>query len=249
MDKFIKVAMIGAESAILAAILLGEYYLSILETALLAAHIYAMLRKSHNEKKDTLLLSRAILSRKMSQTPALTGLNQGSEVSRKLDSMLKKQQLGELNATPDPVETGPYSREFLNLISTWLNSGKSIKKNLELLAERLEYELKLENRFNSKIGGMRALTYAGLAFFLPLFGGISSSILGTSLGLAGSSSVILERNFLACVGIYAALALFINSSFSKPGSGIIERIYSTMPPLVFSSLIMLSTSVYSTSML
>ena len=242
-------AMIGVESVILAAILFGAYYLYIPEVALLAVHIYTMLRKSHNEKKDSLLLSRAILSRKISPILALGDLKQGSEVSRKLYYMLKRQRLGETKAMPDSGDTCPYSRELLNLISTGLNSGKSIKKNLELLAERFEYELKLENRFNSKIGGMRTLTYTGLAFFLPMFGGISSSILGASLGLAGGYPVFFEKSFLACIGVYTALALFISSSFSKPGSGLIDRVYSTMPPVVFSSLIMLFTSVYSASIL
>lgn len=241
--------MMAAESAMLVEILAGRHYLIVPEFALMAAHIYTMLGKSINEKKDSLLLAKAILSRKPGPTFALGDLKQDSEVSRKLGSMLKRQLLGEIEAVPDPRKPGRYARELLNLISTGLNSGKSMKKNLELLADRLEHELKLENRFNSKIGGMRTLTYVGLAFFLPMFGGISSSILGTSLNLAGGSPAAFEQDFLACIGIYIAFALFIGSSFSKPGAGAIERAYSVMPPVLLSCLIMLFTSVYSASIL
>jgi len=156
---------------------------------------------------------------------------------------------GLLQAEVRPCATGnPYEAELGELVAFHLNTGKSIRKALELFCARLEHEIEMENRLNSKASGMKAVTYAGLVFFLPLFGGISASLISASLGAVGYGVLLLQQHFLAAVAAYMMIVLAITFLFDMNAAPF-RKLCSMAFLAAVSMLVLLFTAHYATEIL
>lgn len=163
--------------------------------------------------------------------------------------LLRRHLLGQADLKPDRFSKNAYETELEGMIAFHLNKGKSIRKSLELFCSRLENEINIENRLNAKTGGMRALTYAGLLFFLPLFGGISSSILGASLNTLNGGVRLFQQHFLMAIASYTTMILAINVTLGSPDAGLLKTLSSVVPLAIISILVLVFTAHYATEIL
>jgi hypothetical protein len=244
--------MIAAEIALVFGIFLDGYYLGLLAVPLILFQVYSARKKRGISRKEVLILSRRLLG----------GMNKGEKIRCPSDKrqgngslanlvclLLKKERLGELDAVPNRISGSRQGSELLELVAFHLNTGKEIKKSLALFCKRLENEIEMENRLVAKVGGMQTLTYAGLVFFLPLFGGISSSILGASLNVLNQNALVFQQHFLFIIACYIAIILCISTAFRKPNASLVELLYSVMPLLTVSLSVLCLTAHYATDIL
>lgn len=252
MDKLIKILIIAVEIVLLFGMFFYSYYLGILAVPLISLQIYSAQRKKGVSKKEVLMLSRRILSEidKGKKMELLLKKEKGHDnLTNSVGLLLKRERLGELKASPEKILGSQHGSELLEMVAFRLNTGKEIKKNLTLFCRRLENEIEIENKLITKVGGMQTLTYAGLVFFLPLFGGISSSILGASLSMLSQNVLAFQQRFLLIIACYIATILCISTAFRKPNAGPVELLYSVMPLLTVSITVLCSTAHYATYML
>lgn len=199
------------------------------------------------EKKEVLSYAKRILG-ELDRAGRITQWMEGrTGITRQLGLMVRKKSLGELASSPG--SSGAWASELGELVALRLNFGNDIKRSLGLFCKRLENEIGLENRLKSKIGGMQALTYMGLSFFLPLFGGISSSILSTSMNILSQSAAAMQHSFLLIIGCYIGMVLYITVSFGSPDANALEHLSSMLPAFALSILILLFTAYYASEIL
>lgn len=139
--------------------------------------------------------------------------------------------------------------EFLEILLFGIDSGKNISKNLEFFIHKLENEISKANRIKSKVSGLNLLTYAGMVFFIPLFGGISATILTTSLNLMNSSMQVLKERFLLVIDAYTSIILYTNRFFSHPFEGMMKRLYAIAPFCAISTIVLIFTSSFVANLL
>lgn len=207
--------------------------------------VIAIRREKEATKPEILLLGREILSRlekgKLSQS--IKAMNGKKATETRLKLLLNRQMLGD-SESDSWGSTSPCTNELFTILEAGIKKGTPVANSLRLFCERLEYDIKMENRLAAKTRGMRNLTYAGLVFFLPLSGGISSSILSASLSVVNSSSLMIQQHFLMAIGAYIIIALYIGALFDKPGSSQLERLRSVIPLGLVSMLTLYGTSHY-----
>lgn len=211
----------------------------------------ALIGGNGKEKKPVLALAKRILigvERGSRMKPAIEKAVREEKSGSHLALLLKRHLLGQIEVTIDGQDN-PYAAELEKLVAFGLNTGKSIKKSLSLFCRRLEYEVESENRLSAKIGSMRALTYSGLLFFLPLFGGISSSILGTSVSLLNGQMLSFQQHFLMVIAGYVTILLSIVAVLGDPVSGFLKSLYSVAPLALCALLVLLLTAHYATEIL
>ncbi|MDE1855124.1 MAG: hypothetical protein KGH57_02270 [Candidatus Micrarchaeota archaeon] len=134
--------------------------------------------------------------------------------------------------------------ELVRIVSSGVRNGAGVRRALELFRDRLEREISSKNRFRAKAGSSMALTYMGMCIFFPLFSGISSVILGSSVGDGE-----LTRGFLAVSMLYPLIILCISSAFLHPERRISRNLLSAAPYFALASVITLATSNYLSGML
>ncbi len=126
------------------------------------------------------------------------------------------------------------------IIAFALRTGRKVSQGLAEFRKRAGREAEVANVMRSKTGAMRSVTYAGLAFFLPLFGGVTSNVLASLYYASG----IATEQFLYSVLAYIALALFITSYAYEGQRSMPERIIGIMPVLSVSSSVLFLASTY-----
>ncbi len=196
------------------------------------------IRREH-EKEETLVLAKHIL-------PAYESRGMLSAAVRSIDDLKRgalirrSANLCMLGGTEN--RSNGDTAELETIIGQNIAKGRSMKEELRLFCKRLESELEDENAKTSLVGGMRSLTYAGAAFFVPLLGGVSSGILGY-LHMQGHAAY----SFKVIVWLYSLLILALTSLFGSPGSGILLRAYRTMPYVVLATLTLTASSLLLTN--
>lgn len=241
-----------AEPGSVVAMAVGDYYLAMLSLPLIAMHLYSASRRKGTSDREVLLFSRR-LSAEMGKGHGI-GVALGKEPGKggleaEFSALLQRHRLGETELVLEKRSGNRHADELMELVALSLNTGADIRKALELFSSRLEHEIGVGNRLNAKTGGMKTLTYAGLVFFLPLFGGISSGILGTSLGSLNAGSLLFQQRFLAIMAAYTTMLLYISVAFGSPESEASENLYSMMPLAVVSLFVLLLTAHYAANIL
>jgi hypothetical protein len=185
--------------------------------------------------------------------------NSGHNLSHSLDSALHKEysfsadlrrrlarfRLGHHDALSERSGSeGRHMAELLCILSEGLAKGGSTLRSLESLKARLEEEARARNRLKAGTGGMQSVTYLGMAFFLPLFGGISSTILTTSLGLLNQGGVPLQHAFIYVISAYILIVLVASRLFNEPGIGAPKCLSRVIPIFSVSVFIMTLSALY-----
>ena len=115
---------------------------------------------------------------------------------------------------------------------------------LNLLAVRLEREIRVRNRFRAKVGGLQTLTYMGMGLFFPLFSGISAMILSSTLGLLDKGTSSLSGGFLLVSLSYVPIILYLSAAFAHPERNAAQNLFAIAPYFLLASVVMLATQTY-----
>ncbi len=252
MDKT-KILFILADALAIFAAIRYTLYLLLLPPLLYLIYIRKKRSPDDLKKREALLISRKILAMletggNISTYLAYIGKSEKDPGITNILYLLKRKMLGDLNLHSKNPAKG-HIGEIQEMLATHLENGKNISKRLFLFSKRLESEIRNEEKFYSKVNGLKGITYMGLVFFLPLFAGISSSILGTSMGFIGKNYAEIQNGFLLTVLAYIAIILYITETFSKHDKGISERISSILPLFSVSAFMMTATAHYAISIL
>lgn len=165
--------------------------------------------------------------------------------SKQIYYLISRYKLGSFASDSIHAPTrNQHLNELLGMILNALSSGINIKNSILQFESRLENEIKTGQRRTSRVGGMQYITYLGMAFFLPLFGGISSVILGTATGLLGNGNVSLQHGFIYSIAIYIIAVLAIDSFFNKQDSSALERLSSVISLFSVSAVVMMTSASY-----
>ncbi|MDE1874206.1 MAG: hypothetical protein KGI04_03760 [Candidatus Micrarchaeota archaeon] len=166
------------------------------------------------------------------RTPALRGAASSLKLTGSVDSD-KNESLG-----------NEFLSRFIGIVASGYADGADIKKPLAAFRDELERDIAARARFKAKVGGSAALIYMGMGVFFPLFSGISSIVLTTSLGAAGSGSAVLGTCFIAVSIVYAAMTLYLSAAFAHPERNAKANLFSTAPYIAMAAAVALLTKTY-----
>jgi hypothetical protein len=252
MDKT-KILFILTDALAIFAAIKYTIYLLLLPPLIYIMYLHRERRSYTFKKREVLLISRKILTMLETGGNISTYLKYVGEEEKNpgmisVINLLKRKMLGELNLHSKNLAKG-HIGEIQEMLTIHIENGKNVSKRLSLFSRRLESEIRNEEKFYSKVNGLKGITYMGLIFFLPLFAGISSSILGTSMGFIAKNYTEIQNGFLLTVLAYIGIILYITETFSKHDKGILERLGSVLPLFSISAFMMTATAHYAVSIL
>jgi hypothetical protein len=120
-------------------------------------------------------------------------------------------------------------KEFLRIILFGVCTGAEVSKPLSLFVHNLEADIEMENRIRAKTGSSQALTRMGMCLFFPLFTGISTVIVSSSLGMLDESASFLYAEFAAVCAAYVPIILYLSSAFARPDRNAAQNVSSIIP--------------------
>lgn len=116
---------------------------------------------------------------------------------------------------------------LLNILDIGIRNGTDISKNLEDFLEWIDAKIENENKIRSKVNGMQVLSLIGIAFFFPLFSGITASIVRSSLSGPSANTTVTG---LRLIGIgYVFLVALITNSFLNPSRKLLSAVQASIP--------------------
>ncbi len=240
-------ALCAVQACTLVAVVgLGLTPLALAPCVAAAALLAALSKKAEAGDEEVLLFVRELLRRrKEGLGRALSGAaSRGYSFSAGIRRMLARQRLGAEPSGPRGSAGDRSLAELERMAAAALASGASLVNGLERFERRLDGEVRKRNRARSKVGGMQYITYLGAAFFLPLFGGISSTILTASTSMLGLGAPAIAHGFLVAIGAYILAVLAIDSFFTKPHCTPLERVSSILTPFSISAMVLLASAAY-----
>lgn len=137
----------------------------------------------------------------------------------------------------------PNIRELCEIITFGLSSGADISNNLKTFISCLESDIENRNRVLQNSLNMDTLSRIGIIFFVPIFGGIASSIIGASGMILSSEVSTLKRSFQLIIIIYIALMSYIMNSFGMNGKSKNAALNALQTTIIGASIIRLSSSI------
>ncbi|MEM3839038.1 MAG: hypothetical protein QXF01_00440 [Candidatus Micrarchaeaceae archaeon] len=161
-----------------------------------------------------------------------------------------RQQINEINARIRlGCETAlkhenQHLNELFAVLYLGLGRGVGVRSALSQFASRLERQLRQRNRTMANSGAMRYVTHLGMSFFLPLFGGISSTILTATGSLIGNSPGIGAHGLLYSMLAYIFSVLAVDAFFSNGHITYSELISSVIPVFSISAFVLLASAAY-----
>ncbi len=206
--------------------------------------------KSKNDSNKTILLSsnvNYILSKyRLGLKNAIrsVGMEKG-QVPRKLNDLLCRFELGNYEAENTVgLLSGNIESEFVWILSHGLSTGRNVRKILERFSYKMRNHIMHDALLLSKSSNSNQIALLGLVFFLPLFGGISSTIFGMSSSISGTAVHFLKWQFTLVLLSYIALVMSINSIFRNPKKTIVSSVCEIIPMFSISAAIMLLSAAY-----
>lgn len=245
-----KMVVVLSESVSVLAMAYGRYGIALLCAPLIVAHLLSTRKGGDGGRRDALLLSKRILEgmRNGKRVNALAIDREKTGIGSEIAGMARRHVLGDGAVLPSACRTG-LEGEFVGAIALRLRRGADIRKALSLISAGLEREINVRNKLNAVTSGMSVLTRAGLVLFLPLFGGVSSGILGASLGPLGGFASALQQKFLLVISTYVIVMLYACAAMEKPSAGVWENAWKVAPLSALSLFVLLLTSHYAANML
>ncbi len=182
---------------------------------------YSIACKPASRAKDSRLLAFARefnseCSRK-GLNSALNGKAEEPNSPEELRELKRRYMLGDLGLQGHKKSPSPSANEFLDIVTLGLQSGTSIKNNLSLFVSRLEADAESRNKEIQSSMNMDTLSAFGISFFVPLFGGIGSSIIGASGSIIGASTAELAKSLQVILLVYIALMSYVMGIFRNSG--------------------------------
>ncbi len=134
--------------------------------------------------------------------------------------------------------------EFMRLVESGAERKADMLKSMTLFKKKLDSEIRTRNRFRAKAGSALTLTYMGMAFFFPLFSGISAIILTSSVGLADAAAKATGQSFIFVALLYALITLSLSSAFSHPEMDATNVLRGIAPYFILASVVAFATQSY-----
>ena len=217
MDKT-RAIYVFAESATAAASLI--WWESIIASAIIALS-YNIISKSKSKAKSNELLAfakgfRAVCSGK-GLNSALRYKSKDSNAPEELKLIERRLAAGDICPSEYNKSEDRNVNEFIDIIIAGLQSGTDPKNNLSLFISRLENEIYSRNKSIQSSLNMDTLSILGISFFVPLFGGIGTSIIAASGSIIGASTSVIAKSFQVILLIYIALMSYIMALFKESG--------------------------------
>ncbi len=147
----------------------------------------------------------------------------------------------------DRTHAGEGLAPFLRICSGGILTGQSVSRPLRFYEKGLDAESTDMQRFESKIKGMQTISLFGVVFFLPMFIGISLTVIDFVSSF--SSAAYLSLVFRSVSIIYTATMLFIAGAFRNPGASAIDVMGECLPMALVSALVFHVSSVYASSVI
>ncbi len=239
-DKLGMAFAVAEAAALVSYVILHVQLLLFLLPAIAAAHLLRnALSGSH--ALERFLTFAVALSERYSATGSMAHSLESTNSrigSKAFTELHKRHMLGD-TLPPQASDSGPGTR-LADIISFSMRTGKDAKQSLSEFRDRTTSEIETANMMRSKAGSMKSVTYAGLTIFLPLFGGVSSSIISSLYSVSGAAT----QQFLCSVLAYVALALFITAYTFGSERSIAGSAMAAMPLLSISSFVLFFTSGY-----
>ncbi len=220
----------------------------IMSIGLAALYGFASMKKSGATDHQLLSFSRS-LSKSCSNAGVSHALSESASsptAPAEIRALAVRSWLGDIgSADNDNVQKpqNPRVRELYEILALGLRSGSDISSNLRSFVSNLEAEMESKNRMMRNSLNMDVLSRIGIAFFVPLFGGIGASIIGASGSIMGSNMSLLKQSFEATLVIYITVMSYVMNSFrpsGRPGNAIIGSIQSAA---IGSAIMRLSSSI------
>ncbi len=171
------------------------------------------------------------------------GKSAGSSIplKSKLSELHCQAKLGASNFPRDLVSgIGIETRHFLDIVCEGIRSGADVLYELEIFLARVKERSKQNSIEVERTEGMHTLSQLGIAFFFPMFAGISSSIMHTVIGQQFVGN--LGSAFAISIISYIGLIIFISTSFKRTESSVVARFDSLVPLFVTGTLVFLLSS-------
>ncbi len=210
-------------------VILSFRYWEIMVLSVACATIYWIASLKRPKSKDYQILA---FSKSLQRLCAEKGLNHalhestsGSSAPQDVKDFAVRSALGDIDNVHK--SQSPHVHELLEILSLGLQSGIDVSNNIRMFVSNLESWIDSRNRMLRNSLNMDMLSGIGVAFFVPLFGGIGASIIGASGSITGMNAAALEHSFEVILVVYIAVMSYVRSSFSAyavPGNPIIGSI-------------------------
>ena len=226
--------IVVCELLILLAVIYGIPYAAVAALALGSMHFFFF--KTYNQRKAAIgaALDSIIADYTKGRSAVRAALH---STIPELREVARTYMLGDF-LREEEAKQHSHIDELKNMLSYGIVSGRDICESLKMMKGRLEYEAGVLSAIKEHAGSMELLAYVGVVFFVPLFGGISASIMGSLTTMGGGG--VQAGGFMLIILIYVTFILCITSSLAKPEAGMLEKAYAIAPALLISSSILFS---------
>ena len=106
-------------------------------------------------------------------------------------------------------------QELMEIIEISVQNGTDIRNNLSMFISRLESDMENSNQSIQSSLNMNGLSSLGISFFVPLFGGIGSSIINSSSSILGAGQSTETIAFQVVIVAYIAIMSYIMEAFKR----------------------------------
>ncbi len=218
MDK-IKAVYISIALATLAMSILW-WWLLVLSAIIMLA--YGMLPGSRPKNRDHELLaftkefSESV--RKEGLNPALSRTLSAQSAPKEIKELSKSIMLGKVDFSDSLPCEDKNTKELMEIIEISVQNGADIRNNLNMFISRMESDMENTNQSMQSSLNMNSLSSLGISFFVPLFGGIGSSIISSSGSILGAGQSAETTAFQVVIVAYIAIMSYIMEAFKSGGS-------------------------------
>ena len=178
---------------------------------------YSSFRKTGPKNKNLELLAFA---KDLKESINSNGLNaalyrsiKSSTAPKEIKELSRELMLGKVAFGNPKCCEDKKTEELIEIIKISLQYGTSIENNLDMFISSLESDIESSNQTIQSSLNMDTLSSFGISFFVPLFGGIGSSIMSNSSSILGPNTNLGTAPFQAIVLAYIAIMSYIMGSF------------------------------------
>jgi hypothetical protein len=132
-----------------------------------------------------------------------------------IKELAKRSALGELSQGSYTHCADSNISELAAIIVAGIQGGADIRNNLDQFISRLESDIENGNRADLNSLNMDGLSSVGVSFFVPMFGGIASSIISGSASINGMQAQNVVIGFQAVIIIYVAVMSYLMDAFKN----------------------------------
>lgn len=209
-----KYAYAAVQMSLLAVSMLVGYML-IASVASSIMYFYLCRKREKKQDYDLLVFAKS-LRKELEGRGLRQALRKASAMAsapRPFKIMAKRMDIGDSLDEFGVAEVSEDAAELGEIVSFGVSSGSNIGSSLNAFISNMENRMEGRNRMMQNSLSMDSLSYIGVAFFVPLFGGICESIIVASGAMSAASLYSAARFFGIIVTAYIALMSYVMNAF------------------------------------